>query len=128
MPVDTEVRPVIQVRRNTKTIVVRTIIALLVIGLGIAGYSFWKGLQRFETTDDAQIDGHINAISARISGSVTQVLVGDEQPVKSGDPLVKLDPKDFEIAVAKARADLADAIATAQSSRTDIPIASTTTS
>jgi membrane fusion protein (multidrug efflux system) len=63
-----------------------------------------------------------------VAGQVVQAPVEDEQLVKAGEVLVKLDPKDFEVAVAKAKADLADAIANLQSSRTDVPIMSVTTS
>ena len=75
------------------------------------GYAFWKDAQQFETTDDAEVDGQIYAISPRVSGHVTEVLVEDEQLVKAGDVLVRLDPKDYEVAVEKAKADLADAVA-----------------
>src|SRR5580658_8004717 len=133
MPVETETETKTQVHTavrtptRTRTVVIRIIIAVLIAGLALGGYLLWKDLQRFESTDDAQIDGHINAISARISGNVTEVLVGDEQYVKAGDVLVKLDAKDYQVAVDKARADLADAMATAQSSTTDVPMTSTTT-
>jgi membrane fusion protein (multidrug efflux system) len=113
---------------STKTIVVRVIVALVIlIAIGV-GYVIWKDLQRFETTDDAQVDGSIYTISSRISGHVADVLIQDEQVVKAGDVLVRLDPKDYEVAIAKARADLADAIATYQSQRSDVPVTATTTS
>ena len=91
------------------------------------GYLFWLHLSKFESTDDAQVDGQIYAISSRITGHVIDVKVEDEQEVKAGDVLVVLDPKDYEVAVAKARADLADAVATYQSNRSDVPITSTNT-
>jgi len=102
----------------------------LVILLAIAGggYYYWTRLQKVESTDDAQIDGHIVSISPRITGHVLEVLVEDEQVVKKGDVLVKLDPKDYEVAVAKAQADLEDAVASLESSRTDVPLTSMTTS
>ena len=56
----------------------------------------------YESTDDAQVDGHINAISARINGYVIDVLVEDEQVVKAGDVLVRIDPKDYAVALANA--------------------------
>ena len=93
-----------------------------------AGDSLWTYFNAYETTDDAQVDGHINAISARISGNVVAVLAEDEQYVKAGDVLVRIDPKDYEVALAKAEADLADAEAALESSRTDVPITHTNTS
>jgi membrane fusion protein (multidrug efflux system) len=91
------------------------------------GYFLWKYLGTYESTDDAQVDGHIHAISARINGYVKQVLVEDQQIVKAGDPLVIIDPRDYEVAVARAEADLADAEAGLKGSRTNVPITSRTT-
>src|SRR6516225_5230164 len=99
----------------------------VLVVLLVAGYFLWRYFGSYESTDDAQIDGHLNAISARISGQVSEVLVEDQQVVKKGDVLVKIDPRDYEVAVAKAEADLADAKAALESSRTDIPITSTNT-
>ncbi len=102
--------------------------AVVVLLLAAGGFYYWTELQKVESTDDAQIDGHIIAISPRVSGHVLQVLVEDEQVVKKGDALVRLDPKDFEVAVAKARADLEDATASLETSRTDVPLTTMTTS
>lgn len=95
---------------------------LIVVAVGIAGYYVWKHFNTFESTDDAQIDGHVNAISTRIGGNVVEVLATDEKYVKAGDVLVRIDPKDYEAALAKAEADLADAEAALETSRLDIPI------
>ncbi len=104
------------------------LIALLVLlPLLVGSYFLWRYFGSYESTDDAQIDGHIHAISARISGYVTQVLVEDQQIVKAGDPLVIIDPRDFDVAVAKAEADVADAKAALAGSRTEVPITSTNT-
>jgi membrane fusion protein (multidrug efflux system) len=103
-------------------------LVLIVVVLAAAGYYLRKYFNAFETTDDAQVDGHINAISARISGHVAEVLAEDEKFVKAGDVLVRIDPKDYEVAVAKAAADLADAEAALESSRIDVPITHTNTS
>jgi len=100
----------------------------VLLALAGGGYYYWTQLQKVESTDDAQIDGHIISISPRITGHVLEVLVEDEQVVKKGDVLVKLDPKDYEVAVAKAQADLQDAMASLASSRTDVPLTSMTTS
>jgi len=105
----------------------RIIVPIVLVVLLIAGYFLLRYFGSYESTDDAQIDGHLNAISARISGQVSEVLVEDEQIVKKGDVLVKIDPRDYEVAVAKAEADLADARAALESSRTDVPITSTNT-
>jgi membrane fusion protein (multidrug efflux system) len=101
--------------------------ATVVIGLAAGGYYLWQYLNTYETTDDAQIDGHINAVSGRIAGNVIEVGAEDEQYVNAGDVLVKLDPRDYEVALAKAQADLSDAEAALESSRIDIPIITTNT-
>jgi membrane fusion protein (multidrug efflux system) len=104
------------------------LIALIILlPLLVGAYFLWRYLQTYESTDDAQVDGHIHAISARISGYVSQVLVEDQQIVKAGDPLVVIDTRDFEVAVARAEADVADAEATLKGSRTNVPLTSTTT-
>jgi membrane fusion protein (multidrug efflux system) len=90
-------------------------------------YALWRYFGTYESTDDAQIDGHVDAISARITGHVSEVLVVDAQVVKAGDILVKIDPRDYQVAVAQAEANLADAEASSRSSRTNIPIVSTNT-
>jgi len=113
-------------RRRSK--VGRILALLVVVGLGVAGYYLWKYFGTYETTDDAQVDGHIHAVSTRISGNVVQVLAEDEKYVKAGDVLVRIDPKDYEVALAKAEADLADAEAALETSRIDIPITHTNTS
>ena len=102
--------------------------AVVVLLLAAGGFYYWTELQKVESTDDAQIDGHIISISPRVSGHVLEVLVEDQQVVKKGDVLVQLDPKDFEVAVSKARADLADATASLETSRTDVPLTAMTTS
>lgn len=115
-------------RRKGRRSVLRIIVAIVILAvLGAAGYFIWTYLNAYESTDDAQIDGHIHAISARISGHVTEVPVENERFVKAGDVLVRIDPKDFGVALAKAEADLADAEAALESSRTDIPIVASNT-
>jgi membrane fusion protein, multidrug efflux system len=99
----------------------------VVFALAVGSYYLWRYFNTFETTDDAQIDGHINAISGRINGNVIAILAEDEQFVNAGDVLVRIDPRDYQVAVAKAEADLHDAEAALESSRIDIPITNTNT-
>jgi len=117
----------VQVNTKNRNVLGRIFVVMVVLSLISGGYLFWLHLSKFESTDDAQVDGQLYAISSRINGHVIEVKVDDEQQVKAGDVLVVLDPKDYEVAVAKARADLADAVATYQSSRTDVPITSINT-
>ena len=115
--------------RGRRKTFVRAIVLLIGLGAVAAGtYYAWKYFSTYESTDDAEVDGHINAISARISGYVLEVPVDNERYVKAGDVLARIDPKDYSVALANARADLAAAEAAFLSTRMDVPITSTTTS
>lgn len=103
------------------------IAALVLLVFAGGGYYTWTEMQKTESTDDAEIDGSIYSISSRIPGHVVEVNVADQQLVKEGDVLVRLDPKDHEVAIAKAKADLSDALAGLESSRTDVPLTNATT-
>src|SRR5262245_38606836 len=74
-----------------------------------------------ESTDDAQVDGHVTPIAAKVSGRVGAVLVNDNQPVKAGQILVKIDPRDYQAAVDQAKATLAVAESEARSAGVDVP-------
>jgi membrane fusion protein (multidrug efflux system) len=74
-----------------------------------------------ESTDDAQVDGHITAISSKVYGRVAEVLVNDNQEVKAGQILVKLDPRDYQAALDQAKAQLALAESDAKSAGVDVP-------
>ncbi len=119
-------RPPVRRRPRRSRLGIFLVIAVVII-LAIGGYFLWSYLSSYESTDDAQIDGHINAISARITGHLSEVLVEDSQLVKAGDMLVKIDPRDYEVALSQAQANLADAEASLENARTDLPIISTTT-
>ena len=81
-----------------------------------------------ESTDDAQIDGYIYPVSSRVSGYVVRVAVDDNQRVEAGTVLAQLDPKDYEVAVANAKATLANDQASAAAQQTGVPITSVNTS
>lgn len=104
------------------------ILALAVVALIAGGVFVWLHYSVRESTDDAQIDGHIDPVSARIPGTVVRVLADDNQLVKAGDLLVELDPKDYDVALQRARADLADAMANAAAAHVGVPLTSTTSS
>ena len=95
-PVPTSVHKTPPARRSGKTIALRIGAVLVIAILAVAGYVIWKQLQKFETTDDAEMDGSIYAISSRVTGHVTEVPVEDEQYVKAGEVLARLDPTDFK--------------------------------
>src|SRR5216684_2938261 len=74
-----------------------------------------------ETTDDAQVDGHITPMASKVYGRVAQVLVEDNQPVKAGQVLVKIDPRDYQASLDQAKAALALAESEARSAGVDVP-------
>ncbi len=103
---------------------------LLIVGivvLLVAGFFLWRYFDSYEDTDDAQVDGHLNSISARVSGHVLKLLVEDNQYVAAGTPLIEIDPKDYQVAVDRAKADYADAAALADAARVNVPITSVNT-
>ncbi|MGZ4818206.1 MAG: HlyD family secretion protein [Terriglobales bacterium] len=104
------------------------VLLLFFAALIIGGILVWRYYAARESTDDAQVDAHIAPISARVGGTVIKVNVDDNMRVKTGDVLVQLDPKDYQVAVAQAKANLADAIAGHRAARTTIPITHTSTS
>jgi membrane fusion protein, multidrug efflux system len=106
-------------RRGRRYLVIFLIIAVLAGG----GYFLWRYFSTYEDTDDAQIDGHVNPISARITGHLVEVLVEDAYPVKAGDVLARIDPRDYEVALEQAEADLHNYEASLGSSRLQVPIA-----
>lgn len=98
------------------------------IVLIVGAFFAWRELNPRESTDDAQVSGHVSPIAARVGGTVETVKVNDNQQVKTGDVLVEIDPHDYQIALAKAEADLAAAEAAASAAQTSVPMTSTTTS
>ena len=100
-------------------------LALLVI---VGAVLLWLYFSSYESTDDAQVDVHLYPVSSRVSGYVVKVNVNDNEYVQQGTVLVEIDPKDYEVAIAKAQADLANAEATAKSLNITVPITSVNTS
>jgi len=102
-------------------------IAVAAVLLAAIGVTAWYMLTAGrESTDDAQVDAHVTPIAARVGGTVLTVPVVDNQHVEAGAVLVQLDPRDYEIAVAKARAELADAEASVLTAANNVTITSAT--
>jgi len=106
--------------------VARWIVLAVVVIAVIAGTVVWAGAGK-ESTDDAQIDGRITQIAARVGGTVIKVGVSDNQYVDAGTVLIEVDPKDYQVALAKAEAELADARANALAAGSNVPIATVST-
>ncbi len=105
----------------------RLLLVIAAIVLLIGGIFAWRYFSSYESTDDAQVDGHLMPLSARISGYVSKVNVDDNQYVQAGAVLVEIDPRDYQTALDQARANLASAQATARSLNIDVPVASVST-
>jgi membrane fusion protein (multidrug efflux system) len=103
------------------------VLAVILLLAVVGGYFVWRHYATREDTDDAQIDGNIVPIASRVSGWVTEINVQDNQFVKAGTVLVRLDPKDYRVALDQAQAELADAEANFRAADVGIPITSTTT-
>jgi membrane fusion protein (multidrug efflux system) len=110
-------------RRSYKRWIIVAIVAVVLVG----GIFLWHYFSGFESTDDAQVDVHLYPVSARISGYVQAVHVEDNQYVQEGATLVEIDPKDYQVADAKAQANLETAEAAARALNIDVPISSVDT-
>ena len=95
------------------------IVILLIVASGL-GYYWWS--RGRVTTDDAYVDGHVYSITPRIAGYVTKVFVTDNQKVRKGEPLLSLDTTEYEVALAEARASLAEAESTLTSLELGVPL------
>jgi membrane fusion protein (multidrug efflux system) len=96
-----------------------------IVVLLVVGFFLWRYFNSYESTDDAQIDGHLNPVSARVSGHVVKLLVDDNQFVQAGAPLAQIDPRDYEVLVARAKGDYDNAVAAARAAGVNVPITST---
>jgi membrane fusion protein, multidrug efflux system len=95
------------------------ILVLLLLVAAAAAVPGWRYLSSYEDTDDAQVDGHIIAVSSRINGTIVGVYVVDTQPVHEGQLLADIDPADYVVAIEGARARLGQAQAQVESAKAD---------
>jgi membrane fusion protein (multidrug efflux system) len=109
------------------TMRVRILAGVVILAAIGAGIWWWIASGR-ESTDDAQVDAHITPIAARVGGTVLSVPVEPNQEVEAGAVLVEIDKRDYEVALERAHAELADAEAAAIAARAGVPITSTTAS
>lgn len=102
----------------------RTLLFAAIVGcvILVGAFSFWLYSRTYESTDDAQVDGHLNGITARIDGAVKAVRVEENQSVQAGELLVELDPRDYEVAVEQAQAQFLKAQASERAENPNLPI------
>jgi membrane fusion protein (multidrug efflux system) len=105
----------------------RVIIVVVVAVLVLVAAGLWWRSTYSEDTDDAQINGHLIQVSARIAGQVAKVYVEENQVVKAGDVIAELDPSDYKVAVENAEAALASAQANAAAANVNVPITTVNT-
>jgi membrane fusion protein (multidrug efflux system) len=106
----------------------RIAVGVAAVVLLVAGVLVYRYVASYESTDDAEVDGHINSISTRISGHVVKLNVLDNQSVQAGALLVEIDPADYQVAYDRAKADFESAQASAAEAGVDVPITSVNTS
>ena len=99
------------------------LVALAVLGaLAAAGLSYWLEARHFESTDDAFVDGHISQVASQVPGRVVRLAVDDNQQVAAGQVLFDIDPRDYQVKLDQARAQLAQATAQAEQARAQLAL------
>jgi membrane fusion protein, multidrug efflux system len=101
--------PSVVISRRPRKRVLPIVITIAVLILGAVAVYYFIAVRPYETTDDAFVDGHAIQISPQVPGRVLKLFINDNQLVKKGDPLVQIDPSDYDAALAQARANLAAA-------------------
>src|SRR5919106_3432227 len=96
-------------RLRRRRVLALSLVGVVVLVAGVYGVRAWREWDRHVSTDDAFVEAHVSPVSARVRGTVLEVLVRDNQEVPAGAPLVRLDPRDLEVKVHQARAALATA-------------------
>jgi membrane fusion protein (multidrug efflux system) len=109
-------------RSRRRGLIIAAILVVAIVALAIWWHSTFS-----EDTDDAQVNGHLIQVSARVAGQVLKVDVEENQIVKAGDPIAELDPRDYQVAVENAEAALASATANAAAARVNVPITTVNT-
>jgi membrane fusion protein (multidrug efflux system) len=123
-----EIRPRKSTGRTLREHPIKVVIFLLIlVAAAIGGYRFWNYLDSYESTDDAEIDGDIYAVTSRIAGTVKAVYVQDNQEVKAGQLLVELDPRDYEVSLEQAKAALNESRSLVAVARPNVPITTVST-
>jgi membrane fusion protein, multidrug efflux system len=101
------------------------IVAILGLILAVGGFLFYQYAQTYESTDDAQVDAHLNGVSSRIQGTVTAVNVDENQFVSAGEVIAQIDPRDYQVAAAQAKAELTQSQADIAAQHPNVPITQT---
>jgi membrane fusion protein, multidrug efflux system len=103
--------------------IIAGVVLLVLVGIGV----WWWMTRGRESTDDAQVDAYVTPIASRVGGTILRVAVADNQQVEAGAVLVEIDPRDYQVALDRARAELATAQADFAAARANVPISSSET-
>jgi membrane fusion protein (multidrug efflux system) len=106
----------------TRKLVIALIVLVVVAGAAYGIYA-WSASRRYVTTDDAYVEGTISPVSAKVAGQIAELAVGDNDPVKRGQVLVRLDSRDHQARMAQARAVVGVAEAAVRAARSELPLA-----
>ncbi len=110
--------------RRRLLIALAVVVALAAIGYG--SYAWWYSLGHI-STDDAYVEGTIASVSAKVAGHVAELLVWDNKAVKSGELLLRIDPRDYQARRDQAKAAVAVAAASFEAARSETQLARETT-
>ena len=105
---------------GSRKFIIAGVVVLLIL---IAGFFYWRSTFT-EDTDDAQVDGNLYQVSSRVTGQVLKVYVEENQTVQAGQPIIEIDPRDYQVAVEQAEATLAQAQAQYAQANVNVPITS----
>src|SRR5580704_17839423 len=111
-------------RGSSRAVKLLVLLAVLVAA-GVGAKQLWGYFDSYESTDDAQIEGHLNGISSRISGTVTEVHFENNQKIVAGEVLVELDPRDYRVSLEQAKASMGLAASQLTAERPNVPIVQT---
>ena len=109
-------------RAVTKRVVLALALALGVAGAADLGYGYLTTGRYLETTDDAYVKADSTIIAPKVSGYISEVLVADNEPVKAGQVLARIDDRDFKTALKQAHADVAAAEASVRNLNAQIEL------
>ncbi|MEG3978183.1 efflux RND transporter periplasmic adaptor subunit [Microcoleus sp. herbarium8] len=113
-------------KKKSKKPLIFAVLGIGAIAAGSFGYHYWQYASIHQETENATVAGHIHQVSSRINGTVGEVLVKDNQQVKRGQPLIKLDPRDYQVKLQQSQAALENARRQAEAAQANIALASQT--
>jgi membrane fusion protein (multidrug efflux system) len=102
-----------------RSVLFATVLGALIL---LGAIAFWLHSRTYESTDDAQVDGHLNGITSRVDGVIKAVYVEENQSVQAGQLIAEMDPRDYQVALEQAQAQLLKAQADLRAENPNIPM------